>query len=342
MSIASVYRGNKTFEVVSKTTRKPEIGQVAIDVAYCGICGTDMHVYHSNMDTRVGFERTIGHEMSGVVAEVGEGVNDITVGDRVVVRPLSPCGDCPACQEGHNHICHKLNFLGLDSDSALQERWIVPSFTIHKLPKEIGLDIAALVEPISVACHNVERADMKGGEDVVVIGGGPIGVLVALVARAAGGNVLISEVNEARLHIAKDMGFDVINPIKENLQETVDKRTNNKRAEIVFEVSGSQAGIDAMTEVAASRGKIVMVAIHAQKPSIDLFQFFWRELQLIGSRVYTAADYDKAIELIASNTIDCAKLITDCTPLSDIQKAFDTLDNAPNAMKSLIEIGGQK
>ncbi len=341
MSLASKYRGDRKFEIVDTSDKAPSSGEVAIRVAFCGICGTDMHVFHGNMDARVGFERTIGHEMSGVISAVGPDVDGFDVGDRVVVRPLASCGNCPACEAGQTHICHNLNFIGLDSDGAMQEIWVVPAFTLHKLPESISLEAAALVEPTAVACHNIAMSEMKGGEDVVVIGGGPIGMLVAMVAREAGGNVIISEVNETRLAMARTLGFDVVNPAKDNLQDVIDKRTNNKRAEIVFEVSGSQAGVSAMTDVAATRGKIVMVAIHAQKPEVDLFQFFWRELKLIGARVYTAADYEKAIDLIANKSIDVKKLITDKTPLVEIQSAFESLDQAPNAMKSLIEIGGE-
>jgi len=107
---------------------------------------------------------------------------------------------------------------------------------------------------------------------------------------------------------------------------------------VVFEVSGSQAGVDAMTETAATRGRIVMVAIHAQKPTVDMFKFFWRELKLIGVRVYVPADYDKGIEMIASGAIDADTIITDVAPISDIQKAFEALDASPTALKSLIKV----
>ena len=196
---AAYYRGNKTFTVETTTAKAPGAGEVAVRTAYCGICGTDMHVFHGNMDARVGFERVIGHEMSGLISAVGEGVSGIAVGDKVVVRPLDHCGDCPACNAGHQHICHKLKFLGLDTDGAMQEIWTVPAHTIHKRPADLRLDHAALIEPVAVACHDVRLSGLQPGEDVVVIGGGPIGMLCAMVARDAGGKVLLSEVNETRL-----------------------------------------------------------------------------------------------------------------------------------------------
>lgn len=336
---AARYRGNKTFTVDQAAARPPGLEEVAVRVAYCGICGTDMHVFHGNMDARVGFERVIGHEMSGVVDAVGEGVECFARGDKVVVRPLDHCGDCPACNAGHKHICHKLKFLGLDTDGAMQEIWNVPAHTLHHLPDDLRLDHAALIEPVAVACHDVRLSALTAGEDVVVIGGGPIGILVAMVARDAGGNVVVSEVNPNRLAIAEKLGFATVNPAEVDLKAEIDTRTGEKGADVVFEVSGTQPGVDAMTAVAATRARIVMVAIHAQKPQIDLFQFFWRELQLIGARVYEPEDYEKAIGIITSGGVDADTVITDVAPLADIQRAFEDLDRSPTALKSLIRVG---
>jgi len=336
---AAFYRGDKTFKVEQTNAAEPKAGEVAVRIAYCGICGTDMHVYHGNMDARVGLNRIVGHEMSGVVDAIGAGVTGFAVGQKVVVRPLDHCGDCPACDAGHQHICHNLKFLGLDTDGAMQEVWSVPSYVLHNLPDNMRLDHAALIEPAAVACHDVALAEIQTGEDVLVIGGGPIGVLVAMVARAAGGNVTVSEVNPNRLTILEKLGFECVNPAEVDLGTEIHTRTNGKGADVVFEVSGTQPGVDGMTAAAATRARIVMVAIHAVKPQIDLFQFFWRELKLIGARVYEPADYDKAIELVSSGAIDANTIITDVSPLSEIQAAFEALDSSPTALKSLIQVG---
>ena len=157
---AAFYRGDRRFDVAQKPAPAPGPGQVALRIAFCGICGTDMHVFHGNMDARVGFERIIGHEMSGTVEALGAGVEGFTKGQKVVVRPLDHCGDCPACDAGHTHICHNLKFLGLDTDGAMQEVWNVPAHTLHALPDDMRLDHAALIEPVAGACHDV-RIDRK-------------------------------------------------------------------------------------------------------------------------------------------------------------------------------------
>ena len=337
---AAFYRGDRQFTVETKQATPPAAGEVAVRIAYCGICGTDMHVFHGNMDGRVGFERVIGHEMSGTIAAVGDGVDGIDIGQKVVVRPLDHCGDCPACHAGHEHICHNLKFLGLDTDGAMQEIWNVPAHTVHMLPDDIRMDHAALIEPVAVACHEVRLSRLQAGEDALVIGGGPIGVLVAMVARDTGGKVVISEVNPHRLAIAEKLGFETINPMEKNLAEAINGRTGGKGADVVFEVSGTQPGVDAMTDCAATRGRIVMVAIHAKKPEVDMFRFFWRELELVGVRVYEKEDYEKAIAIIANGGVDADTVITDVSPLSDIQSAFESLDSSPTALKSLIKVEG--
>lgn len=336
---ASYYTCNKTFAVEQSEAVDPAPGEVAIAVAYCGLCGTDLHVYHGNMDLRVGCHRIIGHEMSGTVAALGDGVDDLAVGDKVVVRPLLSCGDCPACSAGHGHICHSLKFLGLDSDGALQQRWTVPRVTVHRLPAEMSLQHAALVEPLAVACHDVGRSRLAPGEDALVIGGGPIGILIAMVAKARGASVHISEINENRRALARSFGFAVIDPAAEDVGKFVHAATGGKGADVVFEVSGSQAGVDCMTAAVAARGRIVMVAIHSDKPEIDLFRFFWREIELLGARVYTGDDFDTAIGLIAAGAIDCDSIITNVQDIDQVGETLADLAGNPAALKSLIRVG---
>lgn len=338
---ASYYNCDKTFTLGSCKAVPPGPGEVRVKVAYCGLCGTDLHVFHGHMDGRVGCERIIGHEMSGTVDAVGDGVEDLQTGDNVVVRPLDPCNDCPACKAGHSHICHHQKFLGLDTDGALQQNWTVPRHTLHKLPPEMSLKHAALVEPTAVACHDVNRSRLAAGEDVLIIGGGPIGILIAMVARERGGKVLISEVNEQRIAIAEKLGFNTVNPRESDVAEVVNRASGDKGADVIFEVSGTQAGVEAMTEAAAVRCRIVMVAIHAEKPKVDLFRFFWREIELFGARVYTPQDFDMAIDMIASGSIDSDAIITNVQNLDKVGETLADLSGNPSALKSLINVGGE-
>lgn len=341
-NMAAFYSGNRSFRVEEVTPQPPGPGQVQLDVAYCGICGTDLHVFHGDMDARVTTRRVIGHEMSGTIAALGEKVEGFAVGQKVVVRPLDPCGTCPACRAGHSHICHKLKFLGLDTEGAFQQKWTVPAHTLHILPDHIDLGHAALVEPLAVACHDVRRARLVAGETALVIGGGPIGLIIAMVARHAGGNVVITEINPNRLAMARKLGFDTIDPKDGPVDAAVTARTEGKGADVVFEVSGSAAGVETMTAAAATRGRIVMVAINNKRPPVDLFRFFWRELEMIGARVYESEDYEQAIALLAAETLDLPALITDIRDLAQIEAAFAALDGNPTAMKTLIRLNGDQ
>ncbi|MCB0632434.1 MAG: alcohol dehydrogenase catalytic domain-containing protein, partial [Lewinella sp.] len=326
---ATFYEGNRTFSVSEKDILPPAEGEVRIKVAFCGVCGTDVHIYHGMMDKRVNIPETIGHEMSGVIDALGHGVTGFAVGDKVVVRPLDNRREKPS-DKGFSHICEELKFIGIDSPGAMQQYWNVPAFTLHKLPARTDLKLAALVEPLAVACHDVRLSGLKGKETAVVLGGGPIGLLVALVARETGAKVYISEVNPKRIQLARELGFTVVNPVKSDLVTYLKEATDGYLADVVFEVAGVQATLDIMTSVAGIRGRIVMVAIHGQPKPVNLFQFFWKELKLIGARVYEKEDYEKAIALVTENKLHFDSLITAVRPLTDIQSVFKAIDENPD------------
>ena len=333
---ASIYEGNKTFSIIEKETEAPCKGEVRIKVAYSGVCGTDVHIYHGMMDKRVKMPLTIGHEMSGTIDAIGEGVTGFSEGEKIVVRPLDDRGAKPS-DKGFNHVCEDLKFIGIDSPGSMQQYWNVPAFTLHKLKPETDLKLAALIEPLSVAVHDVRLSELKANETAVVLGGGPIGLLVALVAKEVGANVIISEVNENRIVKAKELGLNAVNPTKIDLVQYVRQETEGRLADVVFEVAGVQPALDIMTEIAGIRGRILMVAIHGQKKEVDLFKFFWKELKLIGARVYEKEDYEKAIELITKNELPFEDMITDVQPLSNIQKVFEDIDNNPDGLKVLMD-----
>ena len=312
-------------------------GQILIDVEAAGVNFPDLLMSRNLYQYKPELPFVMGGELAGTVREAQPG-SGFAPGDRVVVRPLAHCGECPACQAGYTHICHRLKFLGLDTDGALQEKWNVPAHTLHKLPQGMSLETAAMIEPLAVAVHDVRRARLQAGETALVIGGGPIGMLIAMVAKHVGASVILSEINPNRLKMAAEMGFTGLNPREGDVAAEVNEITGTKGADVVFEVSGTQPGVDLMTAAAATRGRICMVAIHAQKAHVDLFRFFWRELEMVGARVYEAVDYDQAIQMIADG-LDVNRLITDRHPLASVQQAFEALDGNATAMKTLIKIG---
>ena len=335
--LAARYVGDGAIETAEITAADPGPGEVQVRVAYTGLCGTDLHIIHGSMDARVTRPLIFGHEASGEVAAVGAGVEGWTVGDLVTVMPLDWDGTCPACRAGNQHICQNLDFIGIDSSGSLQELWNVPARTLVRLPAGIRLDHAALVEPVAVAVHDVRRGEVRSGDKVVVIGGGPIGVLIATVAQNAGAEVLVIELDATRRGQIADLGFSTLDPRDTDQVQWVEKWTDGAGADVVFEVSGAAAAVLGATALAKVRGTIVVVAIHPTPREIDLQRMFWRELRLLGARVYQATDFEAAVDLIAKGVIPADLLISRIVPLRQTATAFDDLQ-AGRAMKILVDV----
>jgi len=243
---------------------------------------------------------------------------------------------------GHRHICQNLKFLGIDASGALQSLWTVPAHTLHRLPPGLPLDLGAMIEPLAVACHDVRLGEVKAGDYVVVLGGGPIGALIALVSRAAGARVLISEINDFRLQLLRSLGLDVIDGRRGDLPEHVESQTGGAGADVVFEVTGSAAAVEAATRLPRTRGRIVVVAIFPEPPKVDLFRLFWRELRLQGARVYEHEDFDRAIALAAAGAMPLDRLISVTYPLDQLEAGLRLLEGGGRVMKVLMKCADEE
>lgn len=335
--LTASYIGDRTIDIREVALVTPAPGEVQIEVAYTGLCGTDLHILHGSMDARVTTPLVFGHEMSGTIAALGEGVDGWRIGDKVSVMPLDWDGTCPACLAGNQHICQNLNFIGIDSPGSLQGRWNVPAGTLVAVPSDLPLDHAALVEPVAVAVHDVRRAELSAGDRAVVIGGGPIGTLIATVARHTGADVVVIEIDPERRAQAEGLGFTTIDPAAVDQVAWVEEWTGRSGADVVFEVSGAAAAVRGMTALAKVRGTIVVVAIHPTPREVDLQRIFWRELRLLGARVYQRTDFEKAVELLSDGVIPTDLVITRVVPISETQAAFAELE-AGRAMKILVDV----
>jgi 2-desacetyl-2-hydroxyethyl bacteriochlorophyllide A dehydrogenase len=230
-----------------------------------------------------------------------------------------------------------LTFIGIDAPGSMQASWTVPASVLVRLPAHLSLADAALVEPTAVAVHDVRRAKLLPGEKVVVIGGGPVGLLIAFVAQARGADVAVVEVNAYRRRTGAELGLVMLDPDSEDVGEFVQTWTANAGAAATFEVSGSAAGVALATSLLAVRGRLVLVAIHATPREVDLHRFFWRELHLVGVRVYQREDFERAVELIADRVIPAAALITHVLPLSRVTDAFAALERGEAVVKVLLD-----
>ncbi|MFF4253781.1 zinc-binding dehydrogenase [Streptomyces sp. NPDC001663] len=337
MTLAVRYMAARTLETAPAEFSEPGPGEVELAPAFVGICGTDLHIFHGDMDARVDAPAVLGHEMSGRVVRVGPGVEGWRPGDAVTVMPLRWDGTCPACLSGHQHICQHLDFIGIDSPGAMQQRWTVPASTLIRLPGSLALDRAALVEPTAVAVHDVGRADVRAGERVVVVGGGPVGILIALVARAAGAEVRVVELSAHRRALAEELGLASWDPVAEDVPEAVRRWTRGAGADVAFEVSGAAAGVNTAVDVLGVRGRLCLVAIHPRPREVNLHRFFWRELTLVGARLYDRGDFERAVALVADGTIPAGRLISKVVPLAEAPAAFEALEGGGDVMKILVD-----
>lgn len=338
---AAVYEGNHQITVKEGRILKPKKHQVRLEIAYCGICGSDLHVLSGTEDKRMKLPSIIGHECSAIVAEVGEGVTDFKLGDHVVVTPVKACGVCRACEEGFSHVCSNLQVRGIETEGAFQSSWTVDADAVIRLPESLDLKAAALAEPLSICCHVVKRGKVRAGDYAVVIGGGPIGLMTALAAKAEGARVVISEVNRNRLKKAEEMGITAINPAKTNLREYVLNETDGAGAEVVFETSGSQAGVDTMVFLPKVRGRVVLVAIYGRPMTVNLKELYCYEKEVTTSRMQEKEDFEKAIDLLNRKVFDPDKIITSVLPITEIAQGFQRCaDPEGKEVKVLIDCQG--
>lgn len=334
---AAYYEGNKKFSVGESKIIPPGPGEVRMEVVYAGICGTDVHIFLGHMDHRLTPPQVVGHEAVGKVVEVGKGVTDFKIGDHVVLRPTDACGKCPSCEKGHFNICPTLNFIGITTPGAFQGSWTVPAYLLHKVPDDINMVHAALIEPLAVAAHDVRYGEVTAKDFCVVLGAGPIGMLEAMVCKEKGAPVVISEVNPSRIALAKELGFDVVNPAEQDLVKYVFGRTNGAGADVVFEVTGTQAGAEMMTKLPRTRGRIVIVAIFAEPMMVDLRNILWREYTVVGARNYLKEDFDEAIRLVSEGNLPLDKIVSDIRPVDRTQETFEEIvSGKANFMKVLI------
>ncbi|WP_369264139.1 zinc-binding dehydrogenase [Streptomyces sp. R35] len=337
MTLAVRYVSARTLDTAPALGVPPGAGEVELAPAFVGICGTDLHIFHGDMDARVSAPAVLGHEMSGRIVRVGPGVEGWEPGDAVTVMPLRWDDTCPACRAGHRHVCQHLDFIGIDSPGAMQQRWIVPAATLIRLPDSVPLDRAALVEPTAVAVHDVGRAGVREGERVVVVGGGPVGILIALVAQARGAEVRVVELSGHRRLLAGELGLTAWDPADDDIPALVGEWTGDAGADVAFEVSGAAGGVDTAVEVLGVRGRLCLVAIHPRPREVNLHRFFWRELTLVGARLYDRGDFEQAVALVAEGTVPVERLISKIVPLTQAPAAFEALEGGGDVMKILVD-----
>jgi (R,R)-butanediol dehydrogenase/meso-butanediol dehydrogenase/diacetyl reductase len=349
---AARYYGNRDIRIEEVAEPGVVPGAIKIKVAFCGICGSDLHEYldgpifcpsPGHPHPLAGEEPpvTLGHEMSGIVSEIGEGVSGYEIGESVVVEPYFVDGTCAQCREGLYHLCENMGFIGLSGGGGgLGEYIVVPERWVHRVGA-VPLDQAALIEPLSVAYHAVERAGgVKAGDVAIVGGAGPIGLLVAAVLKGMGATVIVSELSAARKQKALDTGVAdyALDPTQVDVPAEVKRLTGGVGAKFGFECTSVNVVLTMLFDAVKPRGVIVNVSIWGKPAMIDMQKLVLKEIDLRGTIAYVS-NHARVIEMVQQGKIDLAPFITGKIALDDLVSiGFDTLINRnETAVKILVQ-----
>ncbi|KIW34205.1 chlorophyll synthesis pathway protein BchC [Cladophialophora immunda] len=330
-------------------------GQVKIAPKFCGICGSDLHEYlgganliptegHPHPITGETLPLTLGHEFSGVVEEVGEGVTNVKPGDRVCVQPTIYDGSCRACKRGLVNCCDKNGFVGLSGwGGGLCEHMVVPESCVKPLPDNIPLEVGALIEPLAVGWHAVDISPYKEGDSVLVLGGGPIGLAVvqALVGKGCK-NIIVSEVSGRRREFATQFGaHHVIDPVKADVVAEVEKLTNGEGADVGFDAAGVQVAVDTAFKAIKARGTLVNIAVWEKRATLQMNDIVFRERGYMGVATYSLGDFEAVINAISTGAMKPAGMITKKIKLDQVaEEGFKTLiEDKENHVKILVDVG---
>lgn len=340
-ALVKTQRGPGFVELREVPEPSPGFGEVLIEVKACGICGTDVHVLHDEFPYWPPV--ILGHEFAGLIVETGPETTLFKVGDRVVGEPhTQACGQCYLCRTGNIQICPMKRSPGWGIDGAFTRYLKMPERLLHRIPDNVSYDTAAIVEPAANTVHDViERAKVEAGDFVVVVGPGPIGLLAAMTARAAGARRTVvigaKEDNAMRLPKARELGFealahdDATNPV-----DAVLGMTGGIGADLVIECSGAAAGIASAIDLVRKKGRICAIGLTG-KQSIP---FPWdkaalKVCDLIFNLSTSYTSWDRTIHLIANGALPVEKVISHRLPLEDWEHAFREIE-ARRALKVLL------
>lgn len=319
----------------------PGQGEVLLRIQRIGICGSDMHVYHGKHPF-TSYPVVQGHEFSAVVEEVGKGVINLKPGMKVTSMPQIYCGECTPCRRGDYHICDKLKVQGFQDSGCAQELWVTRADMVVPLPDHFTFEQGAMVEPLAVGVHAVRQAGYIRGKNIVVLGAGTIGNLLAQVARVEAGKLLVTDISDYRLELAQKCGIQAVsNSAKEPLSTAAARIFGKDGFEAAFECVGIEKTIESAIDNIQKGGTIVVVGVFGDKPHINLGFVQDRELTLRGTLMYKAADYQRAVELISTGKVKLEPLISKVFPFEQYLDAYRfVIDQGDKSMKVFVNVSG--
>jgi 2-desacetyl-2-hydroxyethyl bacteriochlorophyllide A dehydrogenase len=338
---AAVFRAPGSIEVQDVATPAPAAGEARVRVAFCGVCGSDLHRFRGDLPL---ITVTPGHEISGVVDSVGPGVTTLSVGDRVCIEPIVPCGTCRYCSTGHHQLCTDSHVLAGDVDGGFAEYVVLPATMLHRLPGTIPLEQAALMEPLAVSVHAVRQGSIGPGSTVCVLGAGTIGLLALQAARANGaGKVLITAKRAHQAEAATALGADGVIAADADVIAEVARFTTGEGVDCVIETVGGHAPTPELAmHIARKRGTIVIVGGFASPQPVDFRQLVLKELHIVGSHTYDydphmRRDFEVSLGLVASGRVRLEPFTHHRFPLERIKDACEAaLGKHDRLLKALV------
>ena len=334
------YLGNKQFEVREVPGRKTVGSEVLVKVAACGICGTDVHIYHGDKGSaEVHPPVVLGHEFSGTVVETGPEVSGIRVGDHVTVDPNIYCGKCHYCKMGKKQQCTSLQAIGVTMNGGFAEYCYVPEAQCYVLDPAVPLRNGAMTEPLSCCLHGIDRAGIRLGDTVCVLGGGAIGLMMVQLAKLSGASaVILSEPVEFRRRIGLELGADyAIDPLSGPIADQIESLIHTRGTDVVIECVGSTAATAQAFEAAKDGATVLLFSVPkaGSHYSLSLEQVFQKELKIVGSRI-NPDTHGRAVALINSGKIVLDKLFTHSYPVERLEDAI-IKQTENDSIKVLIE-----
>ena len=336
---AAVFKGiGQSLQVEKVPDPSPEASELVVEVSYCGICGTDLH------STREGAfaaecDSILGHEFCGHIAEIGSALKgQWEIGDRVTALPFIGCGVCKSCVNGRPFECTQVKLTGIDSSGGLAEYVKTGASETIKLPDDVTMESAALIEPLAVGLHAVRVAQLKAGERVLIIGAGPVGLAVSLWCQFFGAkDVLVSEMAEQRLAMATQMGATgTLTPGATLGEQFAD--LSGEAPDVIFECVGAPGLLQESIDIAPRRSRIVPVGVCEQPDTIIPLQALVKELRMYFAIAYTRDDFETVIAMLGQKRIDATAMITDIVKLDDMPAAFEALRSPTSQCKVLTEL----
>lgn len=338
--LQQVMTAPKTIEFREVPTPEPGPGEALIKIMEIGVCGSDIHVYHGTHPF-TSYPVTQGHEVSGLVEKLGEGVTGLTLGQKVTIQPQVVCGECYPCRHGKYNLCESLKVMGFQTTGVASRYFAVDAKKVTPLPETMSLEEGAMIEPLAVAVHAVRRAGDVVGKKICVLGAGPIGNLVAQTAKGLGAEkVMITDVSDVRLKKAAECGVDFcVNTKEKDFGETLVECFGPDKADVIYDCAGNDITMGQAIKYARKGSVIILVAVFGSMAKVDLAVLNDHELDLNTSMMYRTEDYEKAIELANEGRVQLAPLISKRFPFRQYLQAYQYIDeNRETTMKVLIDV----